>query len=343
MMDAGRRVFKVWLGRVLFVLLLFFANGSLAQVADTDTQARWLSFANRVERVLDNGRASVATLRRMREELIAQQGATEAIIRTGSVRARAARASLEALPQAPDNDRFEADDIALRRANLQAEVAQAEAPILAAQQAHDRAGLLVHEIDAAILRQSLGAALTRSPTALEAATWTAATQEAHSYFTSYITQLRGEYADPDHRALLRVTLPFGLLCVALGAVMIFWLDPWIGHRLHVVAKRQSSVARQRTMLFGTFILHVLLVAIGAFSISLFPSLVDISTPVSARLVGILPMIVQGLLLVHVLGRALFLSPLSTSALATSDHHRAWTGYPSRTVYSDPYDRWGTTG
>ncbi|NCO20933.1 MAG: mechanosensitive ion channel family protein [Rhodobacterales bacterium] len=171
-MTAGA---QVSLRACLAAFLVWLALAVSAPAQSDLDYATWENLAARVETTLESGRASDLVLAQLRvdvvvwrERFLAAQGINETRIAT-------LQAQLAALGPPPgETDPPETADLTTRRSELAAQLARLQAPRRTAEEAYNRAGGLIREIDTTLRDRQAAEALSLGPSPLNPALWSPA-------------------------------------------------------------------------------------------------------------------------------------------------------------------------
>ncbi len=220
-----------------FLLALFCAFASISApttvFAQTQSQtavpdyAEWNALAERVERLVDTGRASDPILGAARENIVTARSQFLTAQGTNANRIAATREQLAALGAAPADGATEAPEIAARRAELIAQLAELEAPVIAAQEAFRRADGLVRQIDTILRERQAQALLTLSPTPVNPANWPEAIEAIYQTSFTFVTQTIERVEDPAYRREFISNLPVVIVLVLFAAFVLIRGRAWI--------------------------------------------------------------------------------------------------------------------
>lgn len=288
------------LGVCVLVLLAFgvpFAGApwSEAQVRTIETPAAdapdfvaWDQIATRAESLLDTpARLTEARLGSLREDVVGWRAQFLAAQGAEAQRIEALRSQIAALGPAPADGGAEAPEIAARRAELGAQLARLEAPVLAADEAWRRADAIVTAIDRILRERQAEALLTLGPAPANPENWPAAISLLRATLGAVADEVVAA-AEPDlRRSKLVGNLPaiVGLLGAALLLV-------WSGRRwLRLLQGRIDSLAPKMFAPLSHAIVSIGQVGLptaGAWLISRALVLGGLDTGVSGALAAALP-------------------------------------------------------
>jgi len=230
-----------------------------AQTADAPDYEAWEAVARRAEEALAAGRASDRAIEALRAEIVAWRDRFLAAQNVDSLRLNTLRSQIEALGPAPAEGASEPADIAARRADLIAQVAQLQAPGIAAVEAYSRADGIVREIDRLLRDRQAEALLATEPAPLNPANWPAAVAGGRAALADIGDDLTVAWISARNRATLKGNLPvIGLLLVA-AAVLLWrggvWIA-WLTRRLRWSARPRSQRLAEVAVSFGQILLPV---------------------------------------------------------------------------------------
>ncbi|HRW13778.1 DUF3772 domain-containing protein [Amaricoccus sp.] len=152
---------------------------------------------------------------------------------------------IKALGPPPAEGTTEAPEVARLRESLNAQLTEAQAPVLVVQEAIQRSSALISEIDRIIRARFSNLLLSHGASPLRPATWIIAAEELAADAARTAAHVRSVLNDPVDRANIVRRLPINILLVIAGLAVTFslrWrLSDWIDGRL-AEATTLSSVA-----------------------------------------------------------------------------------------------------
>ncbi|MEO8531287.1 MAG: DUF3772 domain-containing protein, partial [Deltaproteobacteria bacterium] len=206
-----------------------FPHGAAAQNAQntaSNTEAEgWDATARRAEEAISSGGASVTALESLLAELIVQRDDLATRIDRGSIRSQGLRAELDALGPLPENGATEPDRIIARRVALNNEIAEADAPLIDAKQAHDRAVVLITAINKIIRERTNKRLFDRTASPLNPKLWPPAVTEVKDRVTHIATEIRTISTMPTRASVMKQAWPTLLGLLVAAGLIAFLIMP----------------------------------------------------------------------------------------------------------------------
>jgi potassium efflux system protein len=245
---------------LLAALALAAPQGVLAQAAPTAASsaavqgsqrtangidyAAWEATAKRAEEAIGTGRASNAALEQLRSELVEWRrqflGGQEA----NSARIATVREQIAALGPAPANGATEPAEIANRRAELNAQLEELQAPALKAEEAYRRADGLIGEIDGLIRARQARELLRLGPSPLNPANWVEGWDKLSGSLRALVNEVSSDWRNDLRRAEFRNNLPAVLMFVLIGLVLMLRGRRWTVRLTSWLYERNRGQSRQ---------------------------------------------------------------------------------------------------
>lgn len=214
-------------------LVLLFSFGAFAQTSATEFDIeKFRELATRAEGVVFDGQASTGALEVLRSDLV--------VFRSAAIKAQEARArrvsivtkQIAALGAGADNEAEESDLVAQRRAELNGQRAEAQAPLIIAQEAFGRADALVAEIDKIIRSRNRTALLQLNSSPLNPVLISTAMSALTKHISAIGTEINTEWASDLSTQVRKQNGPILLVLVAIGMMLMLPATRWATNRLH---------------------------------------------------------------------------------------------------------------
>ncbi|MFW2586776.1 DUF3772 domain-containing protein [Sagittula sp. SSi028] len=219
---------------------------AFAQDVTQPDYAEWELRARADEVKLDLGAASSAELEDIRSRMVAWRTQFLEAQNTNASRISTVRAQIDALGAAPEEGEEEPEDIAARRSELNAQLADLRAPVLQAEEAYTRADGIIREIDAIIRDRQTRELLELGPTPLNPTNWPTALGAFMGSLRATWDEVVANAKSPSYQSEARRNLPLVLLLTAVGVMLITRGKTWAQmgvDRLRGGARRGTGVFR----------------------------------------------------------------------------------------------------
>ncbi len=219
----------------LFLVLLLLAAGPIlspvqapvwaqSPLGGTDTgqidYQTWESIARLAEKTLEEARASNDALEALRGRIVEWRERFLAGQSVNAARIETLQEQIAALGPVPAEGTVEAEEIAARRGDLNAQLAEAQSPVRRAEEAFRRAEGIVRQIDALIRLRQADELLSLGPSPANPAIWPAALAEfADSVMTVY-NEIRTNLSSEATRQALIQKSPRTLLYLLIAGVLL---------------------------------------------------------------------------------------------------------------------------
>jgi small-conductance mechanosensitive channel len=236
-----RRGLPAWplVAVLALVVLAIAAAGAWAQTpaeVDAARQARWTAAAESADETVNDQSTSTEALEQLREQLVKQRSEALAAEQERQPPVNELNQRLQALGPAPAEGAEEAPEIATLRRDLNDKLSQAQAPVLAAQEAYRRTDALIGSIDRIIRARFSAELLSRGPSPLRPGTWLSAAEELTARAGEYRRAVAQDFSDPVVRERVLMRAPFYLLLIAAGVAAAFWVR---NRTLEIIERRLS--------------------------------------------------------------------------------------------------------
>ncbi len=187
----------------------------------------WEMVAERAERALEAGRASNQALEALRGELVSWRDRFAGARSENQVRINTLKTQISTLGPPPAEGGSEPAVITTRRAELQAQLEELEAPVKAAELAHARAGALIATVDQTLRARQTDALLAIGPTPLNPAHWPGAIEDVTLTLKLAWRGVLATFRTETQRAALRQNLPAALLLLVIAIVLLARGRVWV--------------------------------------------------------------------------------------------------------------------
>ncbi|WP_370284757.1 DUF3772 domain-containing protein [Pseudooceanicola nanhaiensis] len=203
--------------------------------------AAWETFAAEAQTTIASGDATDEELEALRKELVAWRDRFEAAQSVNAEAIATTQAQIEALGPPPEDGTEEAPKIAQQRDALNAQLAELQAPVTAAEVAWNRADALIRAIDRTLRERSTSRLLERGPAPLNPLNWPEALASLADGFEALWDEAATRFGDPEVRDAVREHLPIALLLFAVGLLLILRGRWWIEKlTLRVLGNERSA-------------------------------------------------------------------------------------------------------
>jgi small-conductance mechanosensitive channel len=258
MIAVLRHLLASWL------LILAMALPGWAQ--ETPDYEIWIGVADRAEQVIDGQRASDAALEVLRARLVAWRSEFQQAQQINSARIETTRAQIDALGPPPEEGATEPADIAAQRTELNARLAEEEAPARRAVAEFQRAQGLIGEIDALIAQRLTGELLSLGPSPLNPANWPEAVEALTGWIGAMVSETERLVASDLRRAELHQNAPLIVVYLLIALVLLARGWRWTGHLMARAIAREETSPGARLSLFFLSLLQVLAPVVGVAAI-----------------------------------------------------------------------------
>lgn len=235
-----------------------FAQETSVKVFDFDA---WEKIATRAEEIIVAAEASSPALETLRATLVVNRSEALAAQEANEARVKNLKAQIAALGPMPAEGEIEPDEIAKRRTELNNQLAEANAPVLAAQEAYQRAAGLISELDAIIRLRQTSELIALGISPLNPEYWPLTYASFENFALSIKDEVSKSWASEAQRIMVRQNLPFTLALLGMGLLLLtrarFWLLNFIGLAIEGAGRKPSKVL-QLVMSF----VHVALPMLG---------------------------------------------------------------------------------
>lgn len=255
----------------------------------------WNTVAQRAEDVLDAGLASNDGLETLRAQLVEWRERFLVAQDANKQRIATLREQLEVLGPKPEGDATEPDEVASRRAALDAQLTTALTPVRQAEEAYTRANGLITQLDTLVRERLAEQTLRLDPTPANPVLWPPALSALGAVGEATGTELANNYASAKTRSAFSDGLPLTLLLIVGGLVLVLRSGSWIEKSLQKIrAGRADGHARFRVGTFLASLLAVILPVVGILALIYAIRRTEITGPIADSLLQILESLVTSL-------------------------------------------------
>ncbi|MFQ5437727.1 MAG: DUF3772 domain-containing protein [Paracoccaceae bacterium] len=183
--------------------------------------AAWEKTATRAESIINKAEASSEALETLRATLAGFRSRSQAAQDANTARIETIRSQIKALGPPPGEGQSEAAELARLRGEFEAQLAEAEAPMMAAREAYLRADGMIGEIDLIFRARAADRFLTLDVSPLNPAHWPDALASFADYFSRLWNETSGALASDAQRAMTQQGLPLTLALIVVGLALVF--------------------------------------------------------------------------------------------------------------------------
>ncbi len=192
--------------------------------------AAWERTAKKAERQTQDRQTPDDALTTMRGYLVEWRATFQAAQNVNAARIATLRAQIDALGPPPADGKLETEAIALRRTELNDQLAQLQTPVIAADEAFRRADGLIKEIDRQLRERQADELLKVTPMPINPANWGIAVKALRDISAEIWNEVQTRWARPEVRADFTAYLPLALILFIIGLGLI-WRGWSLGERL----------------------------------------------------------------------------------------------------------------
>lgn len=186
----------------------------------------WSALAQRAEAALEAGRASDAAFEDLRGQIAQWRSRFLDAQSQNQSRIRTIQSQIDALGPVPAEGESESEEVAGRRAELNRQLAQLRAPIVAAEEAYNRADGIIGEIDALIRARQTDKLFELGPLPILPENWATAWTEVLQAWRTTTAEISKSWGSDVRQVEIRSNLPLVLLLLAVGLVLVFRGRTW---------------------------------------------------------------------------------------------------------------------
>ena len=217
-------------GTFVAAAFLWFAAAMASvgqEAAPGPDYSAWETLASRSEAALAAAATPSDALLALRAEIAPLREAFLAAQNTNAARIATLREQVAALGPVPAEGEAEAPEIAQRRADLAAQLAEAQAPVTAAVEAYSRADGLIREIDAVLRERQAEELLRLGPSPLNPVHWPDAAEALWGGAVALVAETQARIATPAAVEAARAAAPRTALFLLLSLALVLRGRRWI--------------------------------------------------------------------------------------------------------------------
>lgn len=231
-------------GVLALCALVAFATAVAAQTPEELVAFKhWDEVSTAAEAKVADPETSTDALEILREQLVEQRGKIVAVEQRNQPAVTELNQRLQALGPAPAEGTEEAPEIVQLRHDLTQQIANAQAPVLAAQEAFKRTDAIVTSIDRIVRQRFSDELMSRAPSPLLPSTWRTAIDDISSSAQRYALRFESDVQAPAERDARLRELPLRLGLVLAGLAIAFVvrvrLLAWVERHLATTTNRKS--------------------------------------------------------------------------------------------------------
>lgn len=248
---------------VVLTALVIAMSPAWAQQPTPPDYGRWDQAATQAEQLTEAPETSAAQLESIRRDIVDWRSRFEEAQGINSERIATLESQIAALGPAPAEGATEAEDIAARRADLQKQLSEAQAPRLNAVEAFSRADAIIRQIDLNLARQAASQMAQQSTSPLLPENWVAAASETRRLLSGIIENTRQRIAERATWPELKPRLPYVLGYLATALLLLTLGRHWVDTLPRRISTRTSDHSRA-AVTFAVSLLQIVLPMIGIY-------------------------------------------------------------------------------
>ncbi|PZX48809.1 DUF3772 domain-containing protein [Cereibacter changlensis] len=243
--------------------------------------------AARAEKMIEDRTIVTPALEKMRGYLVEWRATLLAAQGINATRITTIRQQIDALGPAPADGATEDAEIAARRKTLTAQLAELQAPVIAAQEAHRRADGLIGEIDRVLRERQAAELLQLWPTPLNPANWTAAASALSAVAVEVFEETEQRAGTEAARDQTGDNLPLIAVLTVVGMALL-WRGRRLMEALSTRLQEHASVRSGKVWALLVSIGQIVLPVAGIVALSQAITLTGMTGPRGTALVEVLP-------------------------------------------------------
>jgi small-conductance mechanosensitive channel len=247
----------------------------------------WERTATRAEAMTQDRNTSNDALSTMRGYVVEWRATFQSAQNVNQARIATLKGQIDALGPAPAEGQMEAEEIAVRRTELNDQLARLQAPVIAADEAYRRADGLTKEIDRLLRERQADELMQVWPMPINPANW----PPGAIALTDTALRIWGETNAQWERASAREefteNLPLIVLYASIGLALV-WRGLWLMEQAAAALRSHASARWHRVWALVISLGQVVLPTIGLTLISSALVLSSMLGPIGLQLAGVLP-------------------------------------------------------
>ncbi|MGB3147958.1 MAG: DUF3772 domain-containing protein [Paracoccaceae bacterium] len=235
----------LWVGLVGFAAVSLPSETFAQETQAAPDYSAWSKIAKEAEDTLSAARVPTAALETLRAQIVEWRSRFDAERKEGAPQIEAAQDQLTALGAVPEGGGPEAPGIAKRRQELVESLAELQAPVLAADEAFQRADGLIRQADALVRERQARELLRLLPTPLNPLHWPSGNAVLLQGLKTLKAEVATSWQDEARRAEMRNKLP-AILASLVAAILLMWRGAGFMERLSRRLQMRATL-RGRTL------------------------------------------------------------------------------------------------
>ena len=248
---------------VVLTVLVLVMSPAWAQEPALPDYGRWERVATQAEQLAQDGDTAPAQLESIRADVVEWRSRFEEAQGVNGERIATLEAQIAALGPAPADGATEAEDVAARRADLQRQLSEAQAPRLTAVEAFSRADAIVRQIDDSLARRAASQMAQQSTSPLLPGNWIAAASETRRLAEGIIENTGQRISERATWPELKPRLPHVLGYLVAALLLLTLGRHWVETLPRRISARTSDYSRA-AVTFVVSLLQIVLPMIGIY-------------------------------------------------------------------------------
>ncbi|MCZ0961151.1 mechanosensitive ion channel family protein [Paracoccus benzoatiresistens] len=253
---------RAFLAVVLTVLALVMSP-ALAQEPTRPDYDRWDRVATQAEQLTGNQDTAAAQLESIRADIVDWRRQFEEAQGVNGERIATLQAQIAALGPVPAEGQTEAEDVAARRADLQKQLSEVQAPRLTAVEAFSRADAIIRQIDDNLALRAASQMAQQSTSPLLPANWMLALSETKRLVTGIVENTGQRISERATWRQLEPRLPHVLGYLIAAIVLLTFGRHWVESLPRRISVRTQDYSRA-AVTFVVSLLQIVLPMVGIY-------------------------------------------------------------------------------